>query len=833
MNGFSMRVRALATTAIAALSLLNLPDATFAQTTAAASPAPENGDIIVTATKREESLQKVPISIQALSTKKLEQYNIANFSDFSRLLPSVAYQTTQPGQTTVYMRGVASGGDGNHSGPLPSVGVYLDEQPVTTIGGTLDVHIYDVQRIEALAGPQGTLYGASSESGTIRIISNKPDTKKFYGGVDGDLKVGKNEGVGGKAEGFVNVPLSNTAALRVVGWYQHDAGFINNVPGNYTFIGSGIKIDNAALVKKNVNSTDIAGGRAALKVDLNENWTVTPTIMGQDSRARGPFGYNPKVGDLSVQRYQEDYTHDRFIQAALTIHGKLGNFDVTYAGSYLDRKIDSISDYSDYAIQYDQAYSSVGGIAGYFAFTDKNGNQVNPIQKIVGADHFTKHSEELRVASPASERMRFVAGMFYQRQTHLIHQDYQVAGLDPDLSVNGSPGTLWLTQQNRVDRDYAAFGDASFDITPDLTASGGLRGFISDNSLIGFFGFGLNPNASSGAAPNAAYSSKTGVVACFKDSKGNYIPGAVPGSPCTNLGVQVGDTVVPKDTQEQGLTHKLNLTWRADRDHMIYATWSRGFRPGGINRRGTLGGYQSDYLTNYEIGLKTNWFERMLRLNVTGYVQKWKNFQYAYLGANSFTEVHNGPNATIKGIEADFALTPMRGLTLSGAGAYTDAKIDQNLCAYSDLTFSCTVAASTGESNYISAPSGTKLPVTPLFKANATLRYEQALGDKKAHIQGTIVHSSSAASDIRTKFISSTGTVYNPAADTGRLAPYNTFDFAIGLDFKTMTTEFFINNAFDERAQVSRGTICGTCFTRPQVYVGTPRTVGVKLGTKF
>src|SRR5215213_7930928 len=133
-------------------------------------------EIIITATKREENLQNVPISVQAIGTRRLDQLNISNFEDYTKQLPSVTFLTTQPGQTTVYMRGVSAAGgtnaEGNHSGPLPQVGSYLDEQPVTTIGGTLDVHIYDVARIESLSGPQGTLYGASSEAGTIRIITN-------------------------------------------------------------------------------------------------------------------------------------------------------------------------------------------------------------------------------------------------------------------------------------------------------------------------------------------------------------------------------------------------------------------------------------------------------------------------------------------------------------------------------------------------------------------------------------------------------------------------------------------------------------------------------------
>ena len=221
------------------------------------------GDIIVTAQKREESLQNVPISVQAMGTQKLEQLNISDFNDYTKLLPSVAFQTIVPGATTVYIRGVASGGDGNHSGSLPSVGFYLDEQPITTIGGTLDVHIYDIARIEALSGPQGTLYGASSEAGTVRIITNKPSTAGFEGGFDVEGNTVRKGGQGGKVEGFVNVPLNDWIALRAVGFYQHDAGYIDNIPGTRTFIG-GLSISNPGLVEKDYNDVDTYGGRLAL-----------------------------------------------------------------------------------------------------------------------------------------------------------------------------------------------------------------------------------------------------------------------------------------------------------------------------------------------------------------------------------------------------------------------------------------------------------------------------------------------------------------------------------------------------------------------------------------
>ena len=169
-------------------------------------------EIVVTATKREENLQNVPIAVTVLGTRRLDQLNISNFEEYTKQLPSVSFQTAQPGFTTVYMRGVATGGDGNHSGSLPSVGTYLDEQPVTTIGGTLDVHIYDIARIESLAGPQGTLFGASSQAGTIRIITNKPEIGVTTGRVDAEINSVAHGGIGGKLDAMINIP----SAIRAI-----------------------------------------------------------------------------------------------------------------------------------------------------------------------------------------------------------------------------------------------------------------------------------------------------------------------------------------------------------------------------------------------------------------------------------------------------------------------------------------------------------------------------------------------------------------------------------------------------------------------------------------
>lgn len=792
------------------------------------------GDIVVTAQKRDENIQNVPISIQAIGNRRLDQLNISNFNEYTQLLPSVSFQTAQPGVTTVYMRGVASGGDGNHSGSLPSVGTYLDEQPITTIGGTLDVHIYDISRIESLSGPQGTLYGASSEAGTIRIITNKPDTSGFYGRIDGEANTVAHGGQGGKVEGFVNVPLSASAALRVVGYYQRDAGYIDNVPGTRQFlpVPGGITVANDQYVERDYNDTETYGGRAALKIDLDDNWTVTPTVLYQEQRSHGTYGYDPKVGDLAVQHFYPEYRRDRYAQAALTIEGKVGNWDVTYAGAYLDRRTASSSDYTDYAEAYDSLYSSVGGLAGYFYYQDAAGNTIDPRQRILATDHFKKTSQELRVASPSTDRFRLVAGAFYQRQSNLIHQDYQVPGLAPALSVNGHPGTLWLTQQHRVDKDYAVFGEASFDILPKLTATAGARGYIYDNSLIGFFGFGRNPgvDADDGrpytATPfNGAGSSRTGVAGCYLangetlrdaylngDDTGTLLPAVVAGGPCTNLASYAGGGLVPKNAEGQGVTYRFNLTWKPVAGVLLYGTWSRGYRPGGINRRGDVGDYGADFLTNYELGWKTT-LPGGIRFNGAVYQQNWDAFQFSFLGENSFTIIQNGPDARIRGVEMDanYSTGP---LSLTAAGAYTDAVTRNDLCT----TLICS-----GDAADVLAPSGTRLPITPRFKITGTARYTVPIGSAKAYLQGLVTHQSSASSDLRIA----------KAAALGRLKEYTTGNLSLGAELSNYNVEVFVQNLWDERAQLSRFQECGVCDNRSYIVTSVPRTIGIRAGAKW
>ena len=823
-------------------------------------------EIIITATKREENLQNVPISVQAIGTRRLDQLNVSNFEDYTKQLPSVSFDTSQPGSTTVYVRGVATGSDGNHTGSLPSVGFYLDEQPVTTIGGTLDVHIYDIARIESLAGPQGTLYGASSEAGTIRIITNKPEIGVTAGRVDGELNTVAHGGVGGSLEGMINLPVSDNIAFRASAFYQRDAGYIDNVFGERTYCGTtiygpdpedpeeeiavgcikdGIHVDNSAVVKKDFNTQKIWGGRAALKVDLDDNWTITPAIMHQNSHAEGVFFKDFSLGDLEVQRFRKEPTRDKFTQVALTIEGKIGNFDVTYAGAYMHRPTFGVADYTEYSDAYDAAYD--GGIAYYLYFEDAAGHEIDPRQYIVGSNNFKKLSQEVRIASPSDQPLRFIAGAFYQHQSNDILQDYKLDNLAPLLSVNGLPGTIWLTKQERIDRDYALFGEVSFDVTPQITLTGGGRYYKFNNTVFGFAGFGRNPafiQDENGDAigddpppPNAAGSTRTGVAQCFtasgdtlRESQINgtdttLVGNAISGTPCVNVGRFEDGEVKPKQSKDDGFTYRFNASYKPRDGLMFYGTWSKGFRPGGINRQPGFPGFGPDFLINYEAGWKTSFGP--LRWNGAIYHQRWKEFQFSFLGPNSLTIVQNGRDANINGIESDIGYV-RDGLTLNAAAAYTSAKTVGNICNAPiavDPSPDCTGLDNEGEPDEIAAPSGRRLPVTPKFKITGTARYAWDIGAGRAHAQMGIVHQGSAPAFLKTD-----------DAVLGKIPASTLVDLFAGYDWRNLSFELFATNIFDKRNQLSRFTICGSnCAFTDFLHIvpGRPRTIGLRAGMKF
>jgi iron complex outermembrane recepter protein len=765
--------------------------------------------VIVTAQKRSEDIQDVPLSIQALGSQSLEELRITDFDDYVRFLPTVSYTTFGPGFAQVYMRGVASGGDGNHSGSLPSVGVYLDEQPITTIQGALDVHLYDIARVEALAGPQGTLYGASSQAGTLRIITNKPDSSGFSAGYDVEGSSVADGDMGYLVQGHVNAPLAGSAAVRLVGWARHDAGYIDNVRGTRTFPVSGITDDNFDRAEDDYNDVDTYGARAALRIDLNESWSVTPALMLQRQEANGTFGFDPAVRDLGVRHMYPEKSEDQWTQAALTVEGRIANLDLVYAGSVLNRDVDTQSDYSDYSYWYDQPGLEYGAY-----IYDNDGDLINPSQYIQGKDQYKKTSHELRLSSPDDWRVRFVVGAFVQRQEHDIEQRYKIDDLVDFFEVTGWSDTLWLTQQERIDRDEALFGELSFDVTEALTLTGGLRYFKSENSLEGYFGFSDDFAGGSGEAQCSILAG---------DARGDtqsWVPyTAVGTAPCSNLDKRIDET----DT-----IHKLNASYKFTDDHMMYVTWSRGYRPGGINRRGSLPPYLSDFLTNYELGWKTSWAGNRLRFNGAVFSQDWEDFQFSLLGANGLTEIKNANQARINGLEMDVSWALTGALTLNGGVAFLDSELTENYCGFTDANgrpvTDCPVG-SVEAPDGPQSPEGTQLPVTPKFKGNLTARYEFPLGSFDAHVQGSVVHVGKRWADLR---ILERGII-------GEMPSYTVGDISAGMGNGVYNVELFVDNVSDERAEIGRFAQCAEAVCGEQTYIVTnrPRSFGVRFGQKF
>lgn len=747
-----------------------------------------SGDIVVTAQRRSESIQRVPISMQALSPETLSQHQVQSFDDYTKLLPSASFQTLGPGQSQLFFRGIVSGRDGNPFGALPTAGVYLDDVPVTTTGSLLDVHIYDVARVEALSGPQGTLFGASSLAGTLRIITNKPDPSRFEAGYDLDLNKFSKGDFGGSVQGFVNIPLNDRMAIRAVGFYQRDGGYIDNTLVSRTYqrphtlsngsvVNSPITIGNSDVVEKNFNDAKTYGGRLALGIELNDDWTVTPAIAAQEQRTSGTFLYDPRAGDLKVHDFLDSSSLDRWYQASLTVAGKVANWDLIYSGGYMQRRNQATADYSYYTVAYDT-------VPDYNYFQTSANQPIDPTQFVNRINRYTKQTHELRISSPTGERLQLTAGLFYQRQTNKFHQDYYIPGLQtavqaPSWQVAGDD--VFLTDARRVDRDYAVFAQGDFKITPNLTLTGGIRGFKYNNDVLGFSG-------TAGTAQRLC--------------GGLWTPGCVS---------------IDKSAKGTGETHKFSLSWQITPDKMMYATYSTGFRPGGINRPVGFAPYDSDTLDNYELGWKTSFLDRRLRFNAALYHEAWKGIQYSLTGANGVSSIVNAGTAHVWGVEADIT-AKLGNLTLMASGAYNDAKLATPFCNTVNGVKRCDLG--------VAAPEGTRLPVQPRLKANATARYDFDIGSTKAFGQVSMLHQGSTTSILKV----------SDNALLGGTDAFTTFDLSLGGQLANrMTVEFYIQNIFDERGALSRNSQCvlGPCFANGRIYPVKPQIIGIKFGQRF
>lgn len=760
-------------------------------------------EVIVTATKRDESVQDVPISIDVLGEAALEEHGVGDLEDLAHLLPALNYVSLGPGTGNVYMRGISSGGE-SILGATPNVAVYMDEQPITAVGSFLNPHIYDIARVETLAGPQGTLFGANSQAGSLRFITNKPEIGVFSAGFDVEFNSINEGGDGNLIEGFVNIPIGDRAAVRVVGYRKDEAGFVDNVAGTHTFDLSGIRngwqaggdpglmalsadqtINNDPYVEDDFNEAETVGGRAALKFDLNDNWTITASYMRQELDAQGVWDHDPSdIGDLEVVRFQPDTNDDEWSQIALVVEGMIGDYTLTYAYSDLDRESEQQADYSLYS---DPSSGSPGYVVNYYAcYIAYFGLCEDPTLLYTGDQEWERENHEIRLMSPQDRRFRWLLGIFYEEAVHDFDLDWHVLGLaniTPATTGAGTPAFVegrdvyWTTDQNRSNEELAYFGEIAFDITEDLTVSASARRFDYDSQLIGFSGTIWWPSR---------YGPRT---EAFN----------------TNLETNDKDTVA-----------KFNVAYNINDAVMVYYTWSEGYRPGGLNRvyNTDIGGtYSPDFLESNEVGFKSTLWDGRLQLNGSYFQQEWDNFQLSKIdtSVSVLTLTDNVGNATSDGFEIDGRLLLTENWDFFFGLSYIDATLEEGYWLR---------AADEGVTPP-QAPKGSELPRVPDLKWNISSRYNFQFQGMDAYIQGSYT---------------STGESYNLLYDVDsnsrsrqKQDSYQVGNIAVGVDAGRWSAELFVKNVGDKRGEVY---INGFSYDQ-RITVNRPRTVGLRIKTRF
>jgi len=580
----------------------------------AATPQATDLDVvIVTARKREETLLDIPQEIQAISEEQLQKANLDSIEDFSRFVPSLSYTSTTPGRGSIYFRGVAD--DSSSFIADASSAIYLDEQPLTQSSLQPEIRLIDIERIEALPGPQGTLYGSSSESGTLRYITNKPDPTALTTDVALDAYTLDHGDQGYELSGVVNVPLGDNVAIRVVGFSARDAGFIDNVFG--TSLGG--TFDNSAVVAKDVNDVEYAGGRAALRWTPNEDWTVDLGVVYQQMDA-ATYSEDNKLRsgrEYAVVRFVDEDRSDEWTQLSLTLQGDLGFAQLTSATSYFTRRISYFQDNTDYTF-----YLTTNLGATYVHY------DLGPDPHGLGwkdNDRADRIAQEFRLQG-STEKMTWIAGLFYEHiqngfdfYTRIEDYENTPSFADWNAYYGVEPGTtdnaFYRSNNDQVTEQYATFGEVTYSPTEHWSFTAGLRWFDHTRTRNYFI-----------QTPNGHFTANLGAA---KNSTSDF-------------------------------TKKLSVQYNFDGDAMVYALYSDGFRAGGRNvvRPNTVlpADYNPDFLDNYEVGFKSRLAGGKYTFNLTAFHMAWNDYQIEVVdpGPLYAVLVANVGDAEIDGVSMDF-----------------------------------------------------------------------------------------------------------------------------------------------------------------------------------
>ncbi|MBD60128.1 MAG: TonB-dependent receptor [Citromicrobium sp.] len=841
--------------------------------------------IVVTAQKRSEDLQDVPVAVQALGEEGLEQLNVDTFADYLDQLPSITAGGSGPGQSTIYIRGLASTTPNlttaGVAGLAPNVALYLDEQPLSQPGRNLDVYAADLERIEVLSGPQGTLFGASSQAGVVRLITNKPEIGVWEGEVNAGLSFTKGGEASYKGELIVNLPLADSLAMRIVAFNDRQGGYIDNVPGSQTLADSarfrpagtirdnGVPVSprragfqagadlsnvtflaatNGALVEEDFNDTTYSGFRASALYEFSPDWSVTVSHSRQSIDSDGVFFADPDLGtdELAIQRYERDTLEDDFSNTSWTVEGRLAMLDVVYTGAYTDRTAQQRIDYTDYLFvgQYLPYYICDGSVS-YPGAADPSGTCQAPNLYVPSNSETEVFTQELRFSTPAENRWRVTAGGFYSDLELRERNDFVYPGSIaaqpfgpfapnyPFPGYNSDPGpfpagTIFRNDIRRTDEQFGIFGEAAFDIVPDLfTLALGARYY---NVEVDLEGSANGSFCNSGAAQDAnAYGTDlndlydgdgqyTFIGSCNAALRQTFdLNDTLADIQAAGLSAAQAQLVynavrAPDKAKADGVIFKGTATVTPTDDLLFYATYSEGFRPGLLNRPGGAqgpGGFtvpfelDTDEVKNYEIGWKMELFDRQLRFNGSAFYVDIANLQTTIFDP-SITNLFfsdNAANAEIKGVEGDITFAPytVPGLTISAAFSILDTEITEVLTPTDDVVV------------------GSDLAFAPNFQGNARVRYEFAISDAHdAYIQPQVTYSGSKFTDII-------------EINKLELDSYFVADLAVGVTGDAWRLEIYGENLFDERAQISGNFV----NDRARVVYNRPLTVGMRLGFDF
>ncbi len=805
MSSFNERLRRRLVAGIAAIGLLGAGTPALAQSAGGAAAgggtqeAEQNDEIIVTATLRESTVQDVPFSINAQTQEDIERSGATTIEDLSRNVAGLTVQNLGPGQSQVAVRGVSAGQIvRDQPGVKEQVGIYLDDSVISLSLFTPDIDLFDLNRVETLRGPQGTLFGSGSVGGTVRYITNQPTTERVEGSAEANLNLVDGGDVGGHLKAAVNVPLSDTLAVRVVGYHTEFAGFIDALRE-----GRG--------VDENVNDGRRTGGRIALSFQPNDRITITPRLLYQEVRANGfnrqerfnlyanPFTTTrPAVTFRERQQYlllDERFSDDTFI-ADLTARFGLGGVDLTSVSSYIDRSIFVRRD----------ASSLTGSVSVDLGFPAAGVLLPSALEDTTGLEQFT---QELRLNSTGDGPFQWLLGAFYSDVKRDYAQRLPTPGYDaftdarfgagtPAAVANGFP----LNSPYNADIPYdieqkAVFGEASYEVGK-LTLTAGGR-YYDFEEVRTFKSGGLFAN---------------------------------------------GDLSTDRTTSD-GFTPRVLLSYEASDRVTFNAQAAKGFRLGGVNDplnlplcgpgdATTFGGfptYDDETLWNYEAGVKSQ-FGRGLTFNAAAFYTDISNLQVtADAGSCSSRVVFNVPEAHTMGVEIELAASPVENLDLTLSTSLLEAEFDSTL-------------TTAGGAVIEGIAEGNRLPSVPKFQLSASASYTIPLREGRnafvgvsfQHVGSRFTQPGDQVNNPRT-FVA--GLPFGGAPATAsttvdlKLPEYQLVNLSAGVEFgRELEVIGYVNNLFDENALLAfdreRGGRARLGFATNQ-----PRTVGVTVRKRF